>query len=95
MVAIENVGLSELSYIYNIGQHTAGFMGLEGWGKLMDTCLVVLVISCLAFVTFTLAIVIIMCSLQEFVWAVITRIPFCIFRLLFHLGQDDAWEQPE
>lgn len=69
------------------------------WGKRLregcwDTCIVRLVISCLVFVTFTLAIVIIMCSLQEPVWAV-TSAPFCTFHLQFHLGQDDVWEQPE
>lgn len=70
MVAIENVGLSELSYIYKIGLNTDGFLRLECWGKKLreefwDTCIVILVISCLAFVAFTLAIVIIMCSFQE------------------------------
>lgn len=84
MVAIENVGLSQLSYIYKIGLNTDGFLGLECWKKLReecwDTCIVILVISGLAFVTFTLAIVIIMCSLQESVGAV-TSTAFCIFHL--------------
>lgn len=73
MVAIGNVGSSVLSYIYKIGMHTDGFLGFECWGKLMDTCIVILVIPCLEFVTFSLAIVIIMCSLQECVWAVFSH----------------------
>lgn len=91
MVAIQNIGSSELSYIYKIGLNIDSFLGLECWGKNAGTtCIVIQVISCLVIVPFTLAIAIVMCSLQESVWAV-TSIPFCIFHLQLHLGQDNAW----
>lgn len=61
-------------------------------GNLTDSKSVILVISYLAFVFFTLAIVIIMCNpwnlcgLQS-----ASSAPFCIFYLQFYLGQDDDW----
>lgn len=94
MVAIENVGSSELSYIYKIGLNTDSSWNWSVGGRVLGHCTVIPVISCLAFVTFTLAVVIIMCSLQESVWAV-TSMPLCIFHLQFHLGQDYVWEQAE
>lgn len=101
-ISLTNSGCYRKSIIICIIQHVQKrhacwqFVGIwVCWGELTYSKSVILVISYLAFVFFTLAIVIVMCNPQESMWAIIChQYTICIFHLQFHLGQDDDWEQP-